>query len=70
MNLIEILSTPDNDAWFRPIAWRGTRMALCRRGGRILIVPTFDGGREHMTSSIEDILGEWEFVKPDDVNRE
>ena len=60
----------ERDEWFRPVSWRGCRMALCVRYGEVQSVPHAHGGERALFPNPDDILGEWEVVSPEVVNSE
>lgn len=71
MNLLEVLQEmkkhPDGVVWFRPVGWKGDRLAFFVEDTHLYIVPSATGGERYMATYVEDILGEWEIVTPLDV---
>ena len=60
-----------DDAWIRPVAWRGTGAALEVSGIYVRHVPFLHGHEPvYYQVCVADVLGEWETVTPDVVHAE
>lgn len=69
MVLLEVLRRPDvvsGEMWFRPVGYRGSRVAYRVEDGRVLLAGAA-GTRPALFPVLEDLLGEWEAVSPVDV---
>lgn len=71
MTFLEALrKSIESNLWFRPIAWRGAGSAYYVRLGFIWQVPARSGSSAASFCDSAYMLGEWEVVSPNDVNKE
>lgn len=60
-----LMARDATNIWIRPQAWRGCGQAfdLTPGGKRLELVPTSRGGRDEMTTYVEELCGEWDVVE-------
>lgn len=65
-----IKEAQEKDIWLRPVCWTWTGYAYCIHGDILCIVPSVRGAQRALCPRVDIVLGEWETVHPDYVNKE